>query len=41
METATRQNMEMVQSTINADIVNKHACRFLGKPISAYYAKIK
>lgn len=35
METATRQNIEIVQRTTNVEIVNRHACKFLGKPTAA------
>ena len=41
MDTATKQNIEIVHKTISADKVSKHACRFFGNPISVYKLKRK
>lgn len=38
-ETATRQKIEMVQSTISKDTVNKQACRLFGSPMEDKMAK--
>lgn len=35
MDTATRQNIEIVQSTTSDEMVNRHKWRFFGSPTDA------